>query len=62
VWAAADLDVDGEAIGLAGSPTTVSGLGEARSVERRRELIGGTPQEKAHALFERIQALLRPGV
>jgi electron transfer flavoprotein beta subunit len=60
VWAAADLDVDGEAIGLAGSPTTVSGLGEARSVERRRELIRGTPQEKAHALVERLRPFLGP--
>jgi electron transfer flavoprotein beta subunit len=61
VWTAADLDLDAEAIGLAGSPTTVSGLGQARSAERQRELIGGTPQEEAHALFERIQASLRPG-
>lgn len=61
VWTAADLAIEAEMIGLAGSATTVSGLGEARSVERQRELIVGTPEEEAHALFERIQAFLRPG-
>ena len=58
VWAAADLAVDAEMIGLAGSPTKVSGLGRARAVERRRELICGTPEEEARVLFERIQAVL----
>lgn len=61
VWTAADLEVDPEMIGLTGSPTTVSGLGQARAVERRHELISGTPEEEARALFERIQAALRPG-
>ena len=61
VWTAADLDVEAEMIGLAGSPTTVSGLGQARSVERRREMISGTPREEAQALFERIRALVHPG-
>jgi len=61
VWTAADLDVEAEMIGLAGSPTTVSGLGQARSVERRREMISGTPREEARALFEHIRALVHPG-
>jgi electron transfer flavoprotein beta subunit len=61
VWSAADLGVDAEMIGLPGSPTTVSGLGQARSAERRREVIVGTPQEEAHALFEQIRAYLRQG-
>lgn len=58
VWTAADLELDAEAIGLAGSPTSVSGLGQARSVERRREIIEGTPEEEARALFERLQTFL----
>ena len=61
VWTAADLEVDADMIGLMGSPTTVSGLGEARAVERRRELLSGTPEEEARALFERIQAILHRG-
>ena len=61
VWTAADLAVEAEMIGLPGSPTTVSGLGQARSVDRQREVISGTPEEEAHALFERIQSFLSPG-
>ena len=61
VWTAADLDIQPEMIGLAGSPTTVSGLGQARSVERRREIIKGTPEEEARALVERITAFVRSG-
>jgi electron transfer flavoprotein beta subunit len=58
-WAAADLDVDLNHIGLAGSPTSVAGLREAsQSVGRRRELVSGTPEEEAHILYERISEFL----
>jgi electron transfer flavoprotein beta subunit len=60
VWAASDLDVDLEHIGLAGSPTSVAGLKEAKQVSgRRREMVSGTPEEEAHVLYERITEFLR---
>lgn len=49
-WGAEDLDVEPDLIGLAGSPTIVSGLAEAAHRERRREFIRGTPQEIAEQL------------
>jgi electron transfer flavoprotein beta subunit len=58
VWTAADLPVDAEEIGAAGSATIVGGVRQAASPERRRELLAGTPQEEAHALFERIRQYL----
>jgi electron transfer flavoprotein beta subunit len=59
-WTAADLDVDLEHIGFAGSPTSVAGLKEARvSAGRRREVLSGTPAEEAHLLYERISEFLR---
>jgi electron transfer flavoprotein beta subunit len=61
VWTARDLGVDEDKIGLKGSATTVSGLGQARAVERRREIVQGSPQEEAHILFEKVQAFLRKG-
>ena len=59
-WTAADLELNPEHIGLAGSPTSVAGLKEARQATgRRRERITGTPAEEAHALYERITDFLR---
>lgn len=59
-WTAADLDVEPGHLGSAGSPTTVAGLAEgARPAGRRRELLTGTPEQTAHALYERIEAFLR---
>lgn len=51
---AAALDVDEEAIGAAGSPTTVAGTREAAQRERRRERIPGSPSEQARVLAERL--------
>jgi electron transfer flavoprotein beta subunit len=45
VWTKDDLDVDEANIGLAGSPTVVSGLAEAPTRERKRIPITGTPDE-----------------
>ena len=59
VWGVQDLDVDPEMIGLPGSPTVVAGLGQAAATgERRREFIGGSPDEAAQALFKKIKDLL----
>lgn len=59
-WTAADLDVNLEHIGLAGSPTSVAGLREAAvPAGRRRELVSGTPEHEAHILYERIYEFLR---
>jgi len=63
VWAATDLDVNLEHIGLAGSPTSVAGLKEAKQASgRRRELVSGTPEEEAHVLYERITEFLRGSI
>ncbi|MBA4180864.1 MAG: electron transfer flavoprotein subunit alpha [Anaerolinea sp.] len=59
-WTAADLDVDVNHIGLAGSPTSVAGLREAlQTVGRRREVVTGTPEQEAHILYERISEFVR---
>lgn len=55
VWNAADLGLDPSWLGLEGSPTTVAGVGSARTGERRREFLWGTPEEKAEQLLERIR-------
>ncbi len=63
VWAATDLEVNLAHIGLAGSPTSVAGLKEAKQVSgRRRELVSGTPEEEAHVLYERITEFLRGNI
>lgn len=55
VWSAADLGLDPAWLGLEGSPTVVAGVGSARTGERRREFLSGTPEEKAQQLLERIR-------
>jgi electron transfer flavoprotein beta subunit len=50
VWNAKDLDADPEYIGLAGSPTVVTGLAEAPFRDRRREFLQGTVDEIAQEL------------
>jgi len=52
LWSRADLEVDETCIGVAGSPTTVSGLAQARRRERRRQLLTGTPEEVGRQLAE----------
>jgi electron transfer flavoprotein beta subunit len=54
VWNAETLSTDPQYTGLAGSPTTVSGLAEASTRERRREQISGTPQQIAEKLAQLI--------
>jgi electron transfer flavoprotein beta subunit len=62
-WTAADLGLDPEHLGFAGSPTSVSGLSDGRSAQsgRRREMVTGTPAEEARVLYERISEFLREG-
>ncbi|MDH5508281.1 MAG: electron transfer flavoprotein subunit beta/FixA family protein [Anaerolineae bacterium] len=55
VWTQDDLEVDPALIGVPGSPTVVSGLGQAASRERRRQFLHGTPQELAHQLAGLLQ-------
>ena len=52
------LDTDPQCTGLAGSPTTVSGLAEASTRERRREQISGSPEEIAEKLAHLIKDCL----
>ena len=44
-WNAADLEAEANCIGLAGSPTIVTGLAEAPSRDRKREFLEGSPDE-----------------
>lgn len=55
VWNAKDLDVEPEYIGLAGSPTVVTGLAEAPYRERRREFLEGSPDEVAQKLAKLLR-------
>ncbi len=59
VWGAKDLQVDPEFVGSLGSPTLVAGIREAGTRERRREILSGSPQEKAALLADRLRDLLR---
>jgi electron transfer flavoprotein beta subunit len=55
VWDAGDLETDPGIIGLAGSPTIVTGLAEAPYRERRHEFLRGTPEEVVHQLVNLLQ-------
>jgi electron transfer flavoprotein beta subunit len=55
VWDAGDLETDPGKIGLAGSPTIVTGLAEAPYRERRREFLEGTREEVVHQLVNLLQ-------
>jgi electron transfer flavoprotein beta subunit len=57
-WGVQDLEVDPGLIGLAGSPTAVSGLAEAPYRERRREILQGTPQDIAEQLVSIIMKVI----
>lgn len=59
VWGAKDLQVDPEFLGSAGSPTIVAGISEAGVRERRREILVGSPEEKAAVLADRLRDLVR---
>jgi electron transfer flavoprotein beta subunit len=58
VWNAADLDADEDLIGVPGSPTVVTGVGEAEARERRREFIKGDLEHKV----EKLSQILAPYV
>jgi electron transfer flavoprotein beta subunit len=55
IWHAEDLETDPGNIGLAGSPTIVTGLAEAPYRERRREFLKGTPEEVVDQLVNLLQ-------
>ena len=59
IWTHADLEADPDLIGLAGSPTRVSGLEQAETRERLGIRLEGSPQEIAGQLctilLERLQ-------
>jgi electron transfer flavoprotein beta subunit len=59
-WTAEDIDVPLERLGLDGSPTKWAGSYE-QSLERRREILSGTPEQMvSHVLHElREQGLLK---
>lgn len=52
VWDAEDLEADQNLIGLAGSPTIVTGLAEAPYRERRKEYLEGTTEEIVNNLVK----------
>jgi electron transfer flavoprotein beta subunit len=56
VWDAEALEAEPERIGWNGSPTTVSGLREAETRDRRREILTGNPGEVA----AQLAAILNP--
>jgi electron transfer flavoprotein beta subunit len=60
-WTAKDLPLDAGSLGFNGSPTVVAGVDVARSADRRREFIEGSPEEKAEKLLEKIRPWLRVG-
>lgn len=57
VWSAQDLNTDPDCTGLAGSPTTVTGLAAAALRERKKIQINGTHEEIAARLAELVRGL-----
>jgi electron transfer flavoprotein beta subunit len=55
LWSASDLGADPGLIGLAGSPTIVTGLADASHRERRQDFLEGSPSEIAESLLQIIQ-------
>jgi electron transfer flavoprotein alpha subunit len=55
--AAADLGLDPQAVGAAGSPTWVAGLETVPTTRRGEVLVGDSPEALARALRERLAAL-----
>jgi electron transfer flavoprotein beta subunit len=56
IWNSKDLEVDENLIGVPGSPTIVTGAGEAETRERRREFIKGDVAQKV----EKLSQILAP--
>jgi electron transfer flavoprotein alpha/beta subunit len=58
IWNPSDLCVEKEYIGLAGSPTIVSGLTEASVRERKKIFIQGDSEEIARQLANIIRSVI----
>ena len=58
VWSVDDLGVERNHIGLAGSPTIVTGLAEAPVRERRREFLEDPPKQIAQQLHNILQEII----
>jgi electron transfer flavoprotein alpha/beta subunit len=56
-WGAADIGAAVDMIGLAGSPTQVTGIFK-RDIARRKEILEGTPSEISKKAVMRLQELL----
>ncbi|MAG57054.1 MAG: electron transfer flavoprotein subunit alpha [Planctomycetes bacterium] len=55
VWGAGDLATDPELTGLAGSPTTVAGVRQVATPDRRRKHLSGSAGEIARALADLLR-------
>jgi electron transfer flavoprotein beta subunit len=55
VWTAADIGLEEDSLGLAGSATTVATVEAAPTAGRRHEFLAGTPQEEVDQLLQRIK-------
>jgi electron transfer flavoprotein beta subunit len=58
VWTCEDIGADEEYIGIAGSPTIVTGLEQAAVRERKREFLTGTRDEVVRRLVDLIHDLM----
>lgn len=58
VLSAKDIGVDPQRIGFAGSPTTVGGVKQLKTKERKRQRVEGTPEEKAEKVWREIQQVI----
>ena len=58
VWSTTDMEVKADCIGLAGSPTIVTGLAEAPTRARKREFLDGSPQQMAQELASLLQDMI----
>lgn len=54
-WSAADLEAEANCIGLAGSPTIVTGLAEAPSRERKHQFLDGSTEQVVGKLVALLQ-------
>ncbi len=54
-WSAADLEAETDCIGLAGSPTIVTGLAEAPSRERKHQFLDGSTEQIVNKLVALLQ-------
>ena len=57
IWGSSDIGASQDMIGLAGSPTQVTGIFE-RDTTRRREILEGSPSQMAKKAVDRLHELL----